>query len=354
MSAKFLTPLFSLYNKDRLEEIREACAMPYDAQNELLFEMLSDAASTEWGKRYRFSRIHSYDDFRQRLPLQQYEDILPYVQRMMAGEGNLLWPGTCKYFVPAGEKNLASHLLPITRDALMDNFYEGIYDSMAMYLKDKGEDSKLFDSFSLWIGASKRDQVYRNLSNILIKEAPFPQSLFIRPQSPVNKSNAHSELEVLLEESQKGQVSNIQGRPHRYFDFLKYAEQKTGKSGIKNILPQVEVFFHRGRPTRAYLQQAPIQDIDYHASFCTAEGFFGMQEKLGEDAMLLHMDAGIFYEFIPVDAELKAENVVPLEEVQLEHAYRMIISTRAGLWRYLSEGPAVVFVSNRPYKFYIQ
>lgn len=354
MAAKFLTPFFAMYNKDRLEEIQEACDMPYDAQSELLFDMLNDAAATEWGKRYRFSRIYSYEDFRQRLPLQQYKDICPYVQRMMAGEGNLLWPGVCKYFVPAASKDNVSQLLPITRDALMENFFTGIYDSTAMYLKSKGEDSKLYDSYSLWIGAHKRDQVYRNLSNILIKEAPFPQSLFIRPQTPVNKSNSHSELAVLLDEAQKYPIGNIQGRPHRYFDFLKFAEQKTGKTGIKNILPQVEVFFHRGKPTLEQLQQAPVQDIDYHASFCTAEGFFGMQENLGEASMLLHVDAGVFYEFIPADADLKAENVIPLEEVKTNIPYKMIITTRAGLWRYVSEGPALVFVSIRPYKFYIK
>lgn len=354
MAAKFLTPLFSLYNKDRLEEIQDACAMPYDAQNELLFEMLSDAATTEWGKRYRFSHIHSYDDFRQRLPLQRYEDVSPYIQRMMAGESNLLWPGVCKYFAPACPKKTQSHLLPITRDALLDNFYEGIYDATAMYLKSKGEDSKLYDSYALWIGADKRDQVYRNLSNIFIKEAPFPQSMFIRPQAPVNKSNSQLELAVLLEEAQKYQVSNIQGRPHRYQDFLNYAEQTTGKKGIKNILPQVEVFFHRGMPKLEYLQHPPVEDIDYHASFCTAEGFFGMQENMGDTSMLLHVDAGIFYEFISAEAELKAENVIPLEDVQTDIPYKMILSTRSGLWRYLSEGPDVVFVSTRPYKFYIK
>ncbi len=354
MATKFLTPLFALYNKDRLEEIQENRVMPYDAQNEQLFDLITDAAATEWGKEHDFQSIHSYEDFRQRLPLQQYEDIKPFIQRMMVGETNLLWPGQCKYFVPANHKKSSSNFLPVTRDALVDNFYVGIYDSVLLYLQEKGEDCKIYDGYSLWIGADKRDQVYRNLSNVLLRESPFPLGMYIRPQEPVMDKSAEVELSILLEQAQKYQISNVCGRPHRFRDFLMYAEQVTGKQGIRNILPDVEVFFHRGIPTLEHLQHPPVEDIDYHASFCTAEGFFGIQEKLGEASMLMLLDAGVFYEFIPADQELKAENVIPLEETKTDIPYRMVLSTCAGLWRYLSEGPSIVFVSQRPYKFYIK
>ncbi len=354
MPTNFLTPFFSMCNKDRLDEFQEAKAMPFEAQHEQLFDNLSEAANTLMGKHYRFLNIHSYEDFRQCLPLQRYEDLQPYVHRMMAGESNLVWPGTCKYFLPAGNDGAESHLLPLTRDALIDNFFVGINDAGSMYLQSKGESCRLYDGFSLWIGADRHDQVYRNLSSVLVKEAPFPQSMFIRPLVPINKPTQQAELEALFHETETYPVSNIQGRPHRYAEFLSYAEKMTGKQGIRNILPQVEVFFHRGKPTREQLLEPPVQDIAYHASFCTPEGFFALQEKPGDPDMLLLTDAGIFYEFIAEDAAFSPKNVIPLEEVKAGVPYMMILSTRAGLWRYLSEGPAVVFTSTQPYKLYIK
>lgn len=349
--ANFLTPCIGLFNKDRLEDLKESVQSPFDAQSEQLFDLLSSARTSVWGQMYDFDSIHSYDDFRERVPVQQYSDILPFVQRMMAGEENLLWPGQNRYFIPVSDTTSKGHLLPVSRQMLVDNFSTGIADSMAVYLDLKKENSQLFDGCSLWIDADRNDLVYRNLSHILLKELPFALKVFVRPQDPENGDSTEAELAFLCEEAQKTSVTSIHGRPRRYFDFLHYINKEKGIKDIRELCPDVEVFFHRGMPELHQLENAPVQGMDYHASFCTPEGYFGFQDQLGEPAMLLRTDAGVFYEFLPENKSLDKDNVIPLEEVRLNVRYRMILSTASGLWRYCSEGPWISFVSNHPYKF---
>lgn len=348
---KLLTPFASLYAKERLEEINDSSNAPFDAQHEQLFELLSDAEETSWGHRYDFASIHSYQEFRERLPLQRYSELQTYVQRMLAGESNLLWSGSCPYFIPANDTTNKGHLLPMTRDMLQENFYSGISDSMIIYLNERKAHTRLFDHYSLWIGARQEDVVYRNLSRILLKESPFSIRIFSRPIELPHSGDDTEEYACLLSEAKRFDIGNIQGRPSRLHEFLHFAEAATGKKGLKSIFPELEVFFHRGIPSQDQLEHSPVTDIDYHASYCTPEGYIGLQLHLDEPAFLLRLDAGIFYEFLPEDAPFDVRQVIPLEEVSLGKPYRLILTTRSGLWRYCSEGPLLRFVSEKPYKF---
>lgn len=343
----FLTNFASMYYKNRIEEIHDYATDALDTQNEQMFNLLSEAQETEWGKKYDFRSIFSYQDFRERLPLLQYNDIQPYVQRMLGGEENLLWPGSCKYFFPAVEKHNTNHYLPISQQMIEENFIQGIQDSYLIYLHLK-QGSRIFDAYSLWLGAAPDHLPYRVFSSAIRSELPFMLGLMSLPK---NIHAAGEDIQKVVDIALNEKISCFHGRPKRYADFLHLAEEKSGRQGVKNIWPNAEVFFHYGTPSSEQLQHPPVKDIDYFASYCTPEAFFGYQTVLNEPALMLMLDAGIFFEFLPIEAEIEACNVIPLEEVEIGKEYRVIISTCSGLWRYCSQGPSLKFVSTSPFKF---
>ena len=351
----FFTDIALLSFKNRLEEIKDYADTSFDLQNEQLFNLLDEAQGTSFGEKYDFRSIYSYQDFRERLPIQQYSSIQAAMRKITAGEPNILWPGVCKNILAASstycKKNgIKKHLLPVSDQMLSENFFQGINDSYALYLSSHPE-SHMFAAFSAWLGMEDEEEPLGNISAILRKTMPFVLSLLTIPNElSGEQADREQETEDILKKCQLDKISNFQGTPALMKAFLEKAYASFAKNSIKDICPSAEVFFHRGIPTVDQMQQG-IEGLRYQASYCSAEGFFGIQDNPGEAAFLLMLDTSIFYEFIPVDAALETKNAIPLEEVVLNKAYRMIISTCSGLWRYCSEGPAICFVSEKPYKF---
>jgi hypothetical protein len=352
-----------LYNK-RLEEINLFRKYPYETQEEILFSLLARAAETEWGKKYDFRSIEKVNDYSNRLPVQTYDDLAPTIKRLRNGENNILWPGDVRWFAKsAGTTASKSKFIPVTSEALEDCHYKGAKDILALY-SAQHPDTGLFRGKGLTLGGSHRvnkcsnDSLYGDLSAILIENAPFWVDLIRTPKSEVALIEDFEEkLEKITEITINENVTSISGVPSWYLVLLKHILNYTGKNNILEIWPDIEVFFHGGISFEPYRQQfnriIPSSQMNYMESYNASEGFFGIQDDPGSTDMLLMLDLGVYYEFIPIlPSGMTSEKTLHIGEVEKGVNYAIIISTNAGLWRYMI-GDTVMFTSLSPHKFRI-
>ena len=298
--------LNKVYFAPRLKEIELYTEHAGELQAGVLKRLVRMAANTEWGKKYDYASIRTYEDFKKRLPIQTYEEIKPYVARLRAGEQNLLWPSEIRWFAKSsGTTNDKSKFLPVSKESLQDTHYQGGKDAVAIYL-----------------GIN-------------------PESRFFSGKGSTIHAN----------------VTNLSGVPSWMLVLVKHILEKTGKQSLEEVWPNLEVFFHGGvafTPYREqYRQVIKSSKMHYVETYNASEGYFGTQNDPNDPAMLMMIDYGVFYEFIPLE-DVGKENprICCLEEVELNKNYAMVISTSAGLWRYMI-GDTVKFTNNRPYKFVI-
>ncbi|NMA75395.1 MAG: GH3 auxin-responsive promoter family protein [Bacteroidales bacterium] len=348
----------------RLKEIDLYANYAVDLQEEVLHNLLDAAKDTEWGKKYNFSSIQSYDDFRSRLPIQTYDDVKPYVERMIAGEQNILWPSKIRFFAKSsGTTSDKSKFLPLSKESLKNIHYKGGQDVVTLYLQMNPE-SRMFSGKGLILGGShapsqpSANNLIGDLSAILIENIN-PVVNFVRvPSKKIALMDEwETKIEALVNSTMDKNVTNLSGVPSWMLVVLKQVLAKKGKSKVEEVWPNLEVFFHGGVAFTPYREQYNqiIQSpkMHYVETYNASEGFFGTQNNLSDPAMLLMVDYDIFYEFIPLD-EIDEENpkVLSLGEVELNKNYAMVISTSSGLWRYMI-GDTIKFTNNRPYKFII-
>ncbi len=352
-----------LYNK-RMEQIEMFKKHPFETQEEVLFSLLSKASETEWGKKYDFRSVESIINYRERIPVQTYEEVAPYVKRMRNGESNILWPGEVRWFAKSsGTTTSKSKFIPVTAEALEECHYRGAKDILALY-SSRYPDTGLFRGKGLTLGGSHRvnkcsnDSLYGDLSAILIENAPFWVDLIRTPKSEIALIEDFEEkLKKIAESSISENVTSLSGVPSWYLVLLKYVLDYTGKDNILEIWPDIEVFFHGGisfEPYREhYRRLIPSDRMNYMETYNASEGFFGIQDDPGSPEMLLMLDLGIFYEFIPVS--VSGENgskALHIGEVETGVNYALVISTNGGLWRYMI-GDTITFSSLYPHKFRI-
>jgi hypothetical protein len=344
-----------LYNK-RLEQIALFKKFPFESQKEVLFSILARAAETEWGKKYDYRSIQSLKDFSERVPLQTYESISPFIKRMRNGEKDILWPGEIKWFAKSsGTTGSKSKFIPVSSESLEDCHYRGAKDILAIYSANY-PDTTLFRGKGLTLGGSHRvskcnnDSLYGDLSAILIENAPFWVDVIRTPKSKIALIEDFQEkLRRITETTINENVTSISGVPSWYLVLLKYVLDYTGKSSIPEVWPDLEVFFHGGisfDPYREHYKRIiPSDRMRYMETYNASEGFFGIQDAPGSPDMLLMLDLGVFYEFVPVSAT--GENgtrALHIGEVQTGVNYALVISTNGGLWRYMI-GDTIMFTS---------
>lgn len=347
MAFDLITNFIGLFLKDRFEEIEDFRLQASDIQSEQLFNLLREAEDTEWGKKYDFKTIFSYQDFRERLPIQKAQDIRPYLERMLAGEQNLLWPGLPKRLMTTAQNGQ----IPISEQAISETFFQGINDSYAIYLHQNTE-SKLFGGYSVSVGSCSEDSYMNDLFGFLQENEPFVSSLLNLPKRIAKEKDETIYRGLLLSEIQGEKVSSFKGSPECLLALLQQAGLNAEKSNLSQLWPDAEVLFHRSpAPTSRAIEgkNALPQNLAYQATYCSPEGLFGIQDNPDEIVYLLMLDLSIFYEFIPVNRS--TDQAVPLEDIVLETDYQMVISNCSGLWRYCSEGPKLRFVSREPYRF---
>lgn len=350
----------------RIHQIELFIKYPHEVQEELFKKLIYTAKNTEFGERYEFSSIQTYEQFQQRVPVHTYEKTFPYIERLMKGEQNILWPSEIKWFSKSsGTTNARSKFIPVSQEALEDCHFKGGKDLLSIYVNNY-PDTKLFDGKGLAVGGSHQineldptaTSYYGDVSAVIMQNLP-PWAQFIRTPSleTALMVNWEEKIEKLARETAKENVTNIAGVPTWTVLLIQRVVEMEKKRHILEVWPNLEVFFHGAvafAPYRMLFQSMiPSDRMRYWETYNASEGFFGIQDQKNSEEMLLMLDYGIFYEFIPVE-ELEKENpkALRLGEIELDKNYAMLISTNSGLWRY-NIGDTVKFTSRYPYRIKI-
>ena len=349
--------------KKRYHQIELFLKYPEEVQDEVLHQLLSFAEDTEIGRRYDFESIASYETFAERIPIVSYEEVEPMIERSRRGEQNIFWPTTIKWFAKSsGTTNAKSKFIPVSSEALEDCHYKSSKDLLCLYLNNN-ENSQLFTGKSLRLGGSKElyqdnGTVFGDLSAILIDNMPFWAELSSTPSNKVSlMSEWETKLQAIIRESVQENVTSLAGVPSWMLVLLINVLEQTGKEHLFKVWENLEVYFHGGVSFNPYKDQysrlLPRKNFNYYEIYNASEGFFAIQDRNNADDLLLMLDYGIFYEFIPMETYGTSEQVtLPLWNVKVNRNYAVIITTNAGLWRY-KIGDTVRFTSTNPYRIKI-
>ena len=336
---------------------------PIDVQHELLIRLVDTAKNTEFGKQYNFATVYDYQSFREQVPIQQYETFEPLIERARKGEQNLFWPTHIQWFAKSsGTTNAKSKFIPVSNEALENCHLKAGKDMLALYINNN-EDSGLFNGRGLRLGGSSdiyedNNTYFGDLSAIIIENMPFWADFSSAPKTETAlMSEWETKMEAIVNETINENITSLVGVPSWMLVLLNAVLEKTGKDNILEVWPNLEVYFHGGVNFNPYREQykklIPKKDFKYYETYNASEGFFALQDENNSLDLLLMLDYGIFYEFIPM-SEFNGEDsvAIPLEEVQLDVNYAIVITTNAGLWRYLI-GDTVKFVSLNPFRIRI-
>ncbi|WP_447951555.1 GH3 auxin-responsive promoter family protein [Chryseobacterium koreense] len=348
--------------RQRIDQIQNFMKHPIETQNGVLFSQLYFAENTDYGKIHGFSSISNYPDFVENVPIVTYEDFEPYIEKARQGNPDIFWPGYIRKFAKSsGTTNAKSKFIPISDESLEDCHFKAGKDLLSIYANNHPENN-LFSNKNLRLGGSS--ELYENfntkfgdLSAIMIENLPFWVEITTTPSKKVSlMSEWESKLKAIISEVKNEDVGSLTGVPSWMMVLLQRTLEETRYATISELWPNLEVFFHGGisfKPYREQYRKIIGKDINYYEIYNASEGFFGIQDVSGSDEMLLMLDYGIFYEFIPMDQfELNNLHAIPLEEVEVGKNYAMVITTNSGLWRYLI-GDTVRFTSVHPYRIRI-
>ena len=358
------TSLLNNIFKLRAKKIDKYATEAEAIQMRVLTELVQKAAGTEWGKEHSYSTIRSYEDFARNVPVQDYESLKGYIDRMRHGESDVLWRGECRWFAKSsGTTNDKSKFIPVTADGLKTLHYTGGRDSVALYLRLNPK-SRIFSGKSLILGGSHAPNynlpksLVGDLSAILIENIMPLVNLVRVPEKKIALlSDFEEKMDKIARTTCNKNITNIAGVPSWMMAVLKHMLDITGKKSVDELWPNLEVFFHGGvafTPYREqYKQLIRSSNMHYLETYNASEGFFGIQNDFADPSMLLMIDYGVFYEFVPFEElDSPSPRAVPLWEVEVGRNYAMLISTACGLWRYMI-GDTVRFTSKNPYKFVI-
>lgn len=360
-----INSVISWFIKKRIHQIDLFKKYPHEVQQEWLKRLLSNAEDTEWGKRYDFQSINSPEEFRKRVPLNDYDSLKNDIERTRKGEQNILWGTETRFFAKSsGTTSDKSKFIPMSDEALEDCHYKAGKDLLSLYYNNH-PDATIFDGKGLVMGGSQNITEINNssyydgdLSAILIQNLPFWVQLKKTPNLDIALMEEWEEkIEKMAHETMDHDVTSISGVPSWTLVLIKRILELKGTDNLKDVWPNLEVFFHGGvsfDPYRTqYRRYLPEGSINYMETYNASEGFFAIQDQTDSDEMLLMLDYGIYYEFLPMD-QLGAENpkTLTLDEVEKGKNYALIITTNGGLWRYLI-GDTITFTSLNPYRIKI-
>lgn len=357
--------IFAWVMKKRIHQIDLFRKYPVEVQDELFDRLLEAGKQTEYGLQNQFDKVQNYTDFKTIVPLQEYEDMKPWIDRLMAGEQQLLWPTETKWFAKSsGTTSSRSKLIPVTKESLEGCHYKGGKDLLAMYY-DNHPKRKLYKGKHLIIGGSAEinhlsaDSYFGDLSAIIVKNLPWWCEIRRTPAKEIALMTEWTEkIEKMAHSTINEDVYIIAGVPSWTMVLANRVLEISGKSNLKEVWPNLELFMHGGvsfEPYREHFKKLiPDPAMNYVETYNASEGFFGIQDEVNSDEMLLMLDYGIFFEFIPM-SEFKGTDsteVCSISDVELHKNYALVISTNAGLWRYII-GDTIKFTSLHPFRFKI-
>ena len=346
--------------KKRIHQMELFLKYPHEVQEELLFNLIKSAENTQIGRKYDFSSMKSYTSFSERIPVSTYEDLEPLIERTRQGEQNVFWNSNIKWFAKSsGTTNAKSKFIPVSSEALENCHYKASKDLLCLYLNNN-EDSQMFTGKSLRLGGSKQlyednNTFFGDLSAILIDNMPIWAEFSSTPSSKISlMGDWETKLPAIINETINENVTSLAGVPSWMLVLLQKALETTGKSNLLELWPNAEVYFHGGVNFDPYREQYkklfPKESFKYYEIYNASEGFFGIQDQNNSNELLLMLDYGIFYEFIPMDTfGTLNQRVIRLNEVELNKNYALVITTNSGLWRYLI-GDTIRFTSLSPYR----
>ncbi len=360
MPIPLVNSIASWFLKKRFHQIELFLKYPNEVQTELLLNLIETAKDTQIGKKFDFASINNYRTFAERIPISTYEEYHDIIERSRNGETNIFWPTPIKWFAKSsGTTNAKSKFIPVSMESLEDCHYAAGKDLLCMYLNNN-ENSQMFTGKSLRLGGSKElyrenGTVFGDLSAILIDNMPLWAEFSSTPSNKVSlMSDWEHKMQAIVDETINENVTSLTGVPSWMLVLLNNVLETTGKNNLFDIWPNLEVYFHGGVSFTPYKDQykkiLPQSGFKYYEIYNASEGFFAIQDKNNSSELLLMLDYGIFYEFIPMDTYgTSNQKVIPLSEVKLHQNYAVIITTNAGLWRY-KIGDTVRFTSLHPYR----
>lgn len=358
--------IMSWVMKKRIHQIDLFMKYPHEVQHELLDGLIKKASDTEYGKAHGFTSISNYQQFQGQVPCVTYEDVFPYIDRVMKGEQNVLWPSDVKWFAKSsGTTNARSKFIPVTQEALDDCHYKGGKDLLSMYFNNY-PDAKMFSGKGLVIGGSHQlnqfdensKSFYGDVSAVLLKNLPWWAQMVRTPSLDIALMDEWEEkIDKMVEITSEENVTNISGVPTWMIILLEKMLHRKNASNILEVWPNLEVFFHGAVSFTPYEELfkklIPSDKMRYMETYNASEGFFGIQDQTGKKEFLLMLDYGIFYEFIPFeDLESDHPQTLTLDQVEVGKIYAVVITTNAGLWRY-KIGDTVKFTSTDPFRIKI-
>ncbi len=346
--------------KTRLPQVELFINYPHEVQHDLFNELVRVASNTEWGKKYDYSRIKTPEDFKQRVPLNSYDDLRPYIELMRQGQPNILWPSKIRWFSKSsGTTSEKSKFIPVSHEALHNCHYKAGKDMLAVYCSENPH-TKLFSGKTLgmtgthnYFSEPQAATYFGDISAILLQHLPFWAQLMRVPERNIAlMSEWEEKLGRMADAVISENMVSISGVPSWMLLLLKQILEKTKLSNIAELWPNLELFVHGGVNFEPYQEQFSKilpAGIFYLDAYNASEGFFAFQATRNKNDMLLLLNHGIFYEFIPIDQiEDSQPEVLQLHQVVPGQLYALVISTNAGLWRYVI-GDTVKFTSVNPY-----
>ncbi|MRR19059.1 GH3 auxin-responsive promoter family protein [bacterium] len=360
----FIPSFIKWINTKRLSQIDRFRKFPAESQKEVLTKLIDRSRETAWGREHGYSSISGHGQFCNNVHVQTYEELIPYVERLRAGEKNLLWPGEVKWFAKSsGTTSTKSKFIPISKESLEGTHYRGAKDCIVLYTALNPE-TRIFLGKGLTLGGSHKinnfsnNSLYGDLSAILIENAPGYADLIRTPPARIALIEDFEEkMRLITETTVEMNITSISGVPSWNLLLIRHILSATGKENLHQVWPNLEVFFHGGINFAPYREQyrklLPDPGMHYMETYNASEGFFAIQDDLSDSSMLLMLDYGVYYEFIRAD-EAGSDNprTLTIGEVEKGVNYAVVISTDCGLWRY-AIGDTVEFTSLFPHKIKI-
>jgi len=360
-----LTDLIVWRLKGRLPRLQRMTEAPMQVQQEQFRLLMQRGSQTEYGQTHRMTEGLSIEAFQESVPVVNYESLTPWIERTMKGEQGLLWDGPISWFAKSsGTTNASSKFIPVSRESLDDNHLAVGRDLLALYTSQR-EDSMLFDGLSLRLGGSAKINdlngvsYFGDLSAIMIENLPFWAEWRSTPSHEVALLDEWEEkIERITAQVVKQNVTSLFGVPSWMLVLMRRVLEVKGAKHLSELWPNLELFVHGGVSYTPYRQ--PFDEIlpreGFHRleTYNASEGFFAIQDRLDAPGLLLMLDHGIFYEFIPL-ADFQgrsSDHALTLDQVQMGVDYALVITTVGGLWRYIV-GDTVRFVSLDPYRIEI-
>ncbi len=354
---------FGQYLRWRVPRIDRTRRSPDEFQDRWMDYLLIHARHTSFGESHKLKDVRTYEQFREQVPIRDYDGHVDYINRMLSGERNVLWPGLVHWFSKSsGTSSDRSKYIPVTGENLRKNHIRGGWDAMSLYYHQYPT-AGMFSRKNLIMGGSIQERrpsgaKIGDISGIMLANFPSVGRPFYTPSfDTMLMRDYEKKLEAVARESMVEDVGMVGGVPNWTMLLMRRILELTGAANMREVWPNFELFTHGGISFAPYREQFEKligpDSINYQEIYNASEGYFGLRDDLTRDDMLLLIDNGVFYEFLPQDQwNVDHPQAIPLAEVEVGVTYGVVVTTNAGLWRY-NLGDTIKFTSIRPFRFHI-